>query len=241
MYFYTPEQGVQRFASFPFDYFDAAPIAWIGVANNTVWQDRASIRYSWNSSEPIVNLYASYFSNSIIMSSESIFSWGESHVTGDGTMFRSLDKPAPVNLLFMPPVSQIKLIAVAQSDTLLVMQDGTIYAWGTNEFGTLGTGNTMPLLLPTKVALPWKISHLSCFVICVAVTFDNEIVSWGFARRSEQVAMQQIVSFVDYTVSQRDPIELVTGNWNTFVLLSEKKKIWAWGINTFGITYQLHC
>lgn len=236
VYRFAPETGTQLFQSVPFVAFAAFPLAWIGAtSNHTVLYTNGNLRQQWNFSEPIQRVVSSYLNNAIMISSDNIYSWGNSPVAGDGTRLRLLQKPAHVNLRFVNvKMGDIVTAVVGEADTLLLLRDGTIYAWGTNTFGTLGFGTTLPVLLPTRVPLEQKISHLACYTSCIAVTFQGELLTWGYTRISDK-GTQQPISFIDYPSFQQDPPVAISGNWNTFMLFTQNKKMLGWGINTFGL------
>lgn len=45
----------------------------------------------------------------------------------------------------------VKLIAVGAFHNLALQEDGTLWAWGNNEYGQLGTGDTQPRSQPIPV------------------------------------------------------------------------------------------
>ena len=70
-------------------------------------------------------------------------------------------------------------------DTLAVKADGTLWAWGANACGELGTGNTLPYMVPTQIgsASDWRAVALgggwyTCFA--VAIKQDGTLWAWGY-------------------------------------------------------------
>ena len=51
----------------------------------------------------------------------------------------------------MQGLDNIKLIAVGAFHNLALQEDGTLWAWGNNEYGQLGTGDTQPRSQPVPV------------------------------------------------------------------------------------------
>jgi alpha-tubulin suppressor-like RCC1 family protein len=49
------------------------------------------------------------------------------------------------------PLPPIKAIAAKESFSLALAQDGTVWAWGTNQQGVLGDGTTERRLTPVRV------------------------------------------------------------------------------------------
>lgn len=51
----------------------------------------------------------------------------------------------------MQGLDNVKLIAVGAFHNLALQEDGTLWAWGNNEYGQLGTGDTQPRSQPVPV------------------------------------------------------------------------------------------
>lgn len=45
----------------------------------------------------------------------------------------------------------MRLIAVGAFHNLALLEDGTLWAWGNNEYGQLGTGDTQPRSQPVAI------------------------------------------------------------------------------------------
>lgn len=48
-------------------------------------------------------------------------------------------------------LEKVRLIAVGAFHNLALQEDGTLWAWGNNEYGQLGTGDTQPRSQPILV------------------------------------------------------------------------------------------
>lgn len=51
----------------------------------------------------------------------------------------------------MQGLENVRLIAVGAFHNLALQEDGTLWAWGNNEYGQLGTGDTQPRSQPIPV------------------------------------------------------------------------------------------
>ena len=60
----------------------------------------------------------------------------------------------------------VRLIAVGAFHNLALQEDGTLWAWGNNEYGQLGTGDTQPRSQPIPVQ---GLSGLT--LVCVLCSF----------------------------------------------------------------------
>ncbi|KAF3443904.1 hypothetical protein FNV43_RR13594 [Rhamnella rubrinervis] len=76
----------------------------------------------------------------------------------------------------------VKLIAVGAFHNLALQEDGTLWAWGNNEYGQLGTGDTQPRSQPIPVQ---GLSGLNLVDIAAggwhstALTEEGEVYGWG--------------------------------------------------------------
>jgi alpha-tubulin suppressor-like RCC1 family protein len=77
-----------------------------------------------------------------------VYGWGYNAYgqTGDGTTTTRRTTPFQVNGL----TNVISVVGGAYH-TLVLKSDGTVWAWGNNSFGQLGTGNNSDSLTPVQV------------------------------------------------------------------------------------------
>jgi alpha-tubulin suppressor-like RCC1 family protein len=113
-----------------------------------------------------------------------LWSWGDNAFgqLGDGT---TAGRPVPLPVLGLPVGLTVRAIATGGYHTLALLEDGTLWAWGRNNFGQVGDGTTLQRTLPVAVDL----STLPPGVGPVAVaagTFhslasfdDGSIRAWG--------------------------------------------------------------
>ncbi|KAL2896457.1 Ultraviolet-B receptor UVR8 [Bienertia sinuspersici] len=77
---------------------------------------------------------------------------------------------------------KVRLIAVGAFHNLALEEDGTLWAWGNNEYGQLGTGDTQPRSQPIRVQ---GLSGLTLADIAAggwhstALTNEGEVYGWG--------------------------------------------------------------
>ena len=85
-------------------------------------------------------------------------------------------------------LGHVRIISSASGDhhTLVVAVDGTVFSWGDNNVGELGTGNRLPSDVPVLVYVDADMGQLrnvrsvaaTCYASC-AVTFTGELFTWG--------------------------------------------------------------
>jgi alpha-tubulin suppressor-like RCC1 family protein len=125
--------------------------------------------------------------------------------------------------------------ACGQYHTVAVRLDGTLWAWGHNNFGQLGDGTTRGQSSPVQVgtATNWA-SVAGSYYHTVAVRSDGTLWAWG-DNRSGQLG--------DGTTTGRSsPVQVgsatnwasVAGGVDHTVAVRSDGTLWAWGLNFYG-------
>ena len=120
----------------------------------------------------------------------------------------------------VPGLSGVKTVAAAGDSSFALDEDGSVWAWGANESGQLGTGTTDDLPSPTRVEALTDITSLSATGTSgVAVQADGTVWEWG---GNEGLATPVRVSGLDEVVA-------VAAGLTRNVALKADGSIWAWG------------
>ena len=128
-------------------------------------------------------------------------------------------------------------VAVGETHTVAIKDDGTLWAWGNNQFGQLGDGTTTQRDTPTQEATEsnnWSYVAAGAYHT-VAIKDDGTLWAWGY---------NQFGQLGDGTTTQRDtPTQEVTEstNWSYVaagqshtVAIKDDGTLWAWGTNGYG-------
>ncbi|KAB2936420.1 MAG: hypothetical protein F9K25_00505 [Candidatus Contendobacter sp.] len=125
-------------------------------------------------------------------------------------------------------------IAGGRSHTVALKSDGTVWAWGDNQWGQLGDGTTNPHLTPIPVKGLNNIVAITGNSQTVALKGDGTVWSWGRNREGQ---------LGDGTTADRTtPVQVVglngvnaiaAGVWRT-VALKGDGTVWAWGYGKSG-------
>jgi len=123
-----------------------------------------------------------------------------------------------------------------------IKTDGTLWAWGNNNQGQLGLGDTSYRKSPVQVGALTGWSRVSCGFqsdggFTQAVKTNGTLWSWGWNR-----AGQLGLNFTNYyaTISSPNQVGSLT-NWSNVscgsghtVALKTDGTLWAWGVNNYG-------
>jgi len=117
-----------------------------------------------------------------------------------------------------------------------VKTDGTLWAWGSNEFGQLGNGSGINSTEPIQVNADTNWVHAQAGVgHTVAIKADGTMWAWG-SNEAGQIGAASNSSII--------PLPLQVGtdaDWNmvscagyTTMAIKNNGTLWAWGSNSFG-------
>ncbi len=155
-----------------------------------------------------------------------------------------------------PTLTGIIAIAAGGSHALALKDDGTVYAWGYNEFGQLGDGTIISS--STAVAVDGTgpadtdnkvVTAISAGLDHSVAIVDGNVYTWGYnyygqlgdgaelasylpVKELQQVVTDQVERGREATLAH-DVVEIVaTGHY--CIARDSAGKIWTWGRNTHG-------
>jgi alpha-tubulin suppressor-like RCC1 family protein len=132
----------------------------------------------------VTTLVASFANSGALLADGQYYDWGYNAAgqLGDGRIGPSSDVPVPVSL--PRPVRQVALGGSLWNNgqTLVVLANGAIWAWGNDEFCQLGTGEFGEQASPVRVYPPAGVSYQSLATgsgTAYAISTAGDVYAWG--------------------------------------------------------------
>ena len=126
-------------------------------------------------------------------------------------------------------------IAAGLGHRLALRQDGTVWAWGNNEFGQVGDGTTTSRRYPVNVAgLSDVIRIAAAFNHSLAVTRDGTVWSWGENHRGQVGDGSHINRSSPVALNLPAPAKAIATGWTSGLAVLEDGTVWGWGDNFWG-------
>lgn len=145
-----------------------------------------------------VGIASGYNHSLAIRNNGTLYAWGDNQFNQLGT-----SGPTPVACPFYAPltvcefdIQQVKLdpsigadndwavISGGATHSMAIKTDGTLWAWGNNDFGQLGDGSTAPINAPTKIGTEKNWIAVSAGKYhTFAIKADGTL--WGWGRNAE--------------------------------------------------------
>ena len=119
--------------------------------------------------------------------------------------------------------------------TITLSGDGTVYSFGSNEYGGLGLGHNNDVSLPTPIPSLSQINMISCglnFTVCV----DHEGFIWSFGDNN--CGQLGTGNTTDFNVPQKlldiPPVISVSCGYEHTLIITNDSNLWSWGSNACG-------
>jgi alpha-tubulin suppressor-like RCC1 family protein len=180
----------------------------------------------------VVAVAAGGFHSLALRSDGTVMAWGSDSggQLGIGKLGGIVASPTAISGL-----SDVKAIAAGPEQSFAVMADGSVKAWGSNEFGALGLGATQEFSTPTTVG---GLSGISAIAAdgshALALREDGTVDSWGYNAAGQVGDGSQTIR--DEPVPLATPTEvhaIAVGESDSTALLSNGTVV-DWGTNREG-------
>jgi len=167
-------------------------------------------------------------------SNGSVASWGYNvdGQRGDGTTGVPSDSIGTVTL---PAGRTARQVAAGGLQALVLLDNGEVHAWGLNDVGQLGVGDSLSRTAPTKVTLPRAaIAVAAGRQFSLALLDDGRVFAWGANDLGQLGNNTREISVLPVQVSVlTDVVQIAAGNSHALALRADGS-VWAWGANASG-------
>jgi len=132
-------------------------------------------------------------------------------------------------------LTEVTAIAGGGSYTIALKSDGTVWAWGDNEFGQLGVGTRIDSAMPVQVS---GLADVTAIVAgdrhTLALKDNSTVWAWGDNRSGQLGDGTTIDSTTPVQVSGLTDVDAIAGGGSHTIALKNDGTVWAWGSNWFG-------
>jgi alpha-tubulin suppressor-like RCC1 family protein len=168
-----------------------------------------------------------------LKSDGTVWAWGANYFgqLGNGTM--NMDWSDPVHKVpgQVTGLSGVVAVAAGEGHSVAVKSDGTVWAWGWNQYGQLGNGTQ------TDSAVPLQVLGLSGMVAVAATDFftlalANDGTVWGWGDNSGgQLGAPVATKVKPVQVAGISGVVAVAAGPVSSIAVKEDGTVWAWGKN----------
>ena len=161
-----------------------------------------------------------------------VWAWGlnSSGQLGDGT---TDSKKTPVQVSDLTGI--VMAISAGGSHTVALKNDGTVWAWGSNDYGQLGDGTTAESHIPVQVGGSSPLTHVIAIsagnMHTVALKDDGTVWAWGNNSYGKLGDGTTTESHIPVQVSDLTGVIKIAAGESHTVALQSDGTLWAWGKN----------
>jgi alpha-tubulin suppressor-like RCC1 family protein len=121
------------------------------------------------------------------------------------------------------------------SCTFVIKADGTLWAWGRNNYGQLGIGTTVNTAVKTQVgtASNWQNIEGGQFHT-VAIKSDGSLWTWGFNASGQLGLSNTTNKTIPTQVASTNVWTSVAAGYDHTVAITNDGSMYAWGLNDHG-------
>ncbi len=168
-----------------------------------------------------------------LLTNGTVMAWGdnESGQLGIGASPERSNVPVAVKGL-----TGVKAISAGANYSLALLSNGTVMAWGENESGQLGTGDTTPSSVPVAVKHLTGVSAISAGgEFSLALLSDGTVMAWGNDEEGQlgNTTLEE-GSDVPVAVETLTGVAAIAAGDNHGLALLSGGTVMAWGADSFG-------
>jgi alpha-tubulin suppressor-like RCC1 family protein len=215
------------------------------LGNNSITNSQVPVQVQFPSgnTSPVVSVAAGGNHSLAVKADGTAWAWGQNdygQLGNNSTAYRTV--PVPVQF---PSGNSSPVVSVSGGwlHSAALKADGTLWAWGANDFGQLGNGSTTDSHVPVQVLFPSGNSSIVTNVSCggsyvLAVRSDGSVWGWG---RNDSAALAGSAGYypapreipLPYAFRSGPVVAVVGGSDDSFAVKADGSVL-AWGYNGVG-------
>ncbi|MEV6735231.1 sialidase [Streptomyces sp. NPDC051364] len=169
----------------------------------------------------------------LVVSGGRVWAWGENRDGQLGNNRFGDDSASPVRV---PGIAMARQVAAGCDFSLALMEDGTVWSWGSGVHGQLGTGERAAQSVPQEVKNVSGVAEIAAG--ChhgVARTEDGVVWTWGDNSQGQLGDGSAKTSSSEPVKARwlRDIDHITAGADHTFAI-RDNKTVYGWGSNRYG-------
>jgi len=170
-------------------------------------------------------------SNSVTPVEQQLWSWGYNG-SGQLGLGNTANRSSPVQVGAL--TTWLQVAAEGGNFSLAIKTDGTLWSWGVNYSGQLGSNSIVSRSSPVQVGALTNWQQVSANGFSAAIKTDGTLWTWG-QNSNGQLGSSSVVS-------RSSPVQVgALTNWNKVAVgtdscaaIKTDGTLWAWGNNDFG-------
>ncbi|MBL8519890.1 MAG: S8 family serine peptidase [Betaproteobacteria bacterium] len=168
-----------------------------------------------------------------LQSDGTLIAWG---YNASGQLGNGTDTNTTLRVSSVTGLTNVESVAAGANHSLAKRADGTVWAWGLNSQGQIGTGTAAARLLsPTQVtSLSGVVAIAAGRAHSLALMADGTIRAWGANESGQLGNGNQAQQNAPITVSGLANVVAIAAAGNHSLALKADRTVVAWGNNDFG-------
>jgi uncharacterized protein (TIGR03437 family) len=210
-----------------------------GVLGNGTYDD-STVPVQVSGLTGVVAIAGGYEHSLALMSDGTVWAWGDNQYgeLGNGSNATGTSMPVQVSGL-----TGVVAIACGYQHSLALRNDGTVWAWGENQYGQLGNeSNAGCIAIATACSnVPVQVNGLTGAVAIgggystsLAVKSDGTVWVWGYNVHGQLGDSTNTNSDLPVQVSGLTGLVKIAGGLYHTLALKSDGTVWAWGYNVEG-------
>jgi alpha-tubulin suppressor-like RCC1 family protein len=174
--------------------------------------------------------------HSLAVNGGTVYAWGEN---SNGQLGNDSNTPSytPVQVI-SATIPTITTVAAGAQHSLALASDKTVWAWGANTYGQLGTGNNDASKVPVKITSLTDVKAIAANGdYSLALKTDGTVWAWGrndygqlgISPKSDNNNTPVQVGGTGFT-----GVKAIAAGWVHCIALKDDGTIWTWGYNGYG-------